>query len=160
MVRKVTGKNKKFQIVFVIFVITILFVSSLVTTVTAIEDNSKDGETQTFQSPVKAVGKTIEVEVSSMGEVESVKGFIPGLSKDELKDFAENWFFELPEEDCGVGESWRKEIDDSTETVPKGIHRVADTRLRVVSYNGYWTSIFPRDNGEVRTSEWIDGKGT
>ena len=52
-----------------------------------------------------------------------------------------------------------KPIDGSTETVPKGIHRVADTRLRVVSYNGYWTSIFPRDNGEVRTSEWIDGKG-
>ena len=81
----------------------------------------KDGETQTFQSPVKAVGKTIEVEVSSMGEVESVKGFISGLSKDELKNFAESWFFELPEEPCGIGESWRKEIDDSTETgVAKG----------------------------------------
>jgi endonuclease/exonuclease/phosphatase family metal-dependent hydrolase len=52
-----------------------------------------------------------------------------------------------------------KPIDGSKETVPKGIHRVADTRLRVVSYNGYWTSIFPRDNGEVRASEWIDGKG-
>jgi hypothetical protein len=82
----------------------------------------KDGETQTFQSPVKAVGKTIEVEVSSVGEVESVKGFIPGLSKDELKNFAEDWFFELPEEPCGIGESWRKEIDDSTETrVAKGV---------------------------------------
>ena len=49
--------------------------------------------------------------------------------------------------------------DGSTETEPKGIHRLADTRLRVVSYNAYWTSIFPRDDGEVRTSEWIDGKG-
>lgn len=52
-----------------------------------------------------------------------------------------------------------KPIDGGTETVPKGIHRLADTRLRVVSYNGYWTSILPRDNGEVRTSEWIGGKG-
>ena len=52
-----------------------------------------------------------------------------------------------------------KPIDGSAEMVPQGIQRVADTRLRVVSYNGYWTSIFPRDNGEVRTSEWIDGKG-
>lgn len=50
-------------------------------------------------------------------------------------------------------------IDDRSEALPKGIHRVADTRLRVISYNGYWTSIFPRDNGELRTSEWIDGKG-
>ena len=52
-----------------------------------------------------------------------------------------------------------KPIDGSTESVPEGIQMVADTRLRVVSYNGYWTSIFPRDNGEVRTSQWIDGKG-
>lgn len=50
-------------------------------------------------------------------------------------------------------------IDGSKEALPKGIHRVADTRLRVISYNGYWTSIFPRDNGELRASEWIDGKG-
>ncbi|PQJ28998.1 endonuclease/exonuclease/phosphatase family protein [Rubritalea profundi] len=52
-----------------------------------------------------------------------------------------------------------KPIDGATEALSKGIHRVENTRLRVVSYNGYWTSIFPRDNGEVRTSEWIDGKG-
>jgi endonuclease/exonuclease/phosphatase family metal-dependent hydrolase len=50
-------------------------------------------------------------------------------------------------------------IDGITQTEPKGIHRLADTRLRVVSYNGYWTSIFPRDDGEVRTSQWIAGKG-
>ena len=50
-------------------------------------------------------------------------------------------------------------IDGGTEALPRGIHRVADTRLRVVSYNAYWTSIFPWDNGELRTSEWIDGKG-
>lgn len=50
-------------------------------------------------------------------------------------------------------------IDGSTEALPKGIHRVADTRLRVISYNGYWTSIFPRDNGELRTNKWIDGNG-
>ena len=47
----------------------------------------------------------------------------------------------------------------SPETAPEGIHRKAGTRLRVVCYNAYWTSIFPRDNGEVRTSQWIDGKG-
>ena len=52
-----------------------------------------------------------------------------------------------------------KPIDGSTEPAAKGIHRLADTRLRVVSYNGYWTSIFPRDDGEVRTSKWIDGEG-
>ncbi|NNM28370.1 MAG: endonuclease/exonuclease/phosphatase family protein [Akkermansiaceae bacterium] len=52
-----------------------------------------------------------------------------------------------------------KPIEGSTETAPRGIHVVADTRLRVVCYNAYWTSIFPRDDGEVRTSQWIDGKG-
>lgn len=46
-----------------------------------------------------------------------------------------------------------------TNTEPKGIHVDPETRLRVVSYNGYWTSIFPQDNGDVRTSPWIDGKG-
>lgn len=50
-------------------------------------------------------------------------------------------------------------VDGSTKMGLKGIHRVAETRLRVISYNGYWTSIFPRDNGELRTSQWIDGKG-
>ena len=50
-------------------------------------------------------------------------------------------------------------IEGSPETAARGIQVAADTRLRVVCYNGYWTSIFPRDDGEVRTSEWIDGKG-
>ena len=46
-----------------------------------------------------------------------------------------------------------------TNTEPKGINVKPKTRLRVVSYNGYWTSIFPQDNGDVRTNPWIDGKG-
>ncbi len=52
-----------------------------------------------------------------------------------------------------------KSIEDDSKSGLKGIHRMADTRLRVVSYNGYWTSIFPRDDGTVRTSKWIDGEG-
>ena len=55
--------------------------------------------------------------------------------------------------------STTKPVDGRTEGAPEGIHREADTRLRVVAYNGYWTSIFPQDNGEVRTSKWIDGEG-
>ena len=54
--------------------------------------------------------------------------------------------------------STTKPVDGRTEGAPEGIHRLADTRLRVVAYNGYWTSIFPKDNGEVRTSKWIDGE--
>ena len=46
-------------------------------------------------------------------------------------------------------------IEDSKEAPPKGIPVEAGTRLRVVCYNGYWTSIFPRDEGEVRSSEWM-----
>ncbi|MCD6380310.1 hypothetical protein J7M07_07705 [bacterium] len=81
-----------------------------------------NGETLDYKNPVKAEGKTIEVEVSPMGEVKGVKGFISGLSKDDLKSFAENWFFELPEKPYGIGESWQKEINDSTENmVVKGI---------------------------------------
>ncbi|MDZ7859304.1 MAG: hypothetical protein U5O15_01320 [Candidatus Krumholzibacteriota bacterium] len=76
----------------------------------------KKGETKSFNNPVKAEGRTIEVVVSPMGKVNNVKGFITGMKDDELKDFAEKWFFELPEEPKSVGDSWQKEIDDSTET--------------------------------------------
>jgi hypothetical protein len=81
-----------------------------------------NGETIDFKNPVKAEGKTIEVEVSQMGEIEGVKGFIPGMSKGALKSFASDWFFELPEQPQRIGENWQKEINDSTKTsVVKGI---------------------------------------
>lgn len=41
----------------------------------------------------------------------------------------------------------------------QGIKRSPETRLRVVSYNGYFTSIFPKDNGEVRSNKFIGAKG-
>lgn len=50
-------------------------------------------------------------------------------------------------------------IENAAQSELKGIHRKADTRLRVVSYNAYWTSIFPRDDGTTRTSKWMDGEG-
>lgn len=50
-------------------------------------------------------------------------------------------------------------IEGGKDTAPEGIHRKAGTRLRVVCYNAYWTSIFPRDDGELRSSQWMDGKG-
>ena len=54
-----------------------------------------------------------------------------------------------------AGNSSAESNDNASETPPRGIRMREGTRLRVVSYNGCWTSIFPRDNGEVRTSEWI-----
>ncbi|HMA76209.1 MAG TPA: hypothetical protein VKO43_02760 [Candidatus Krumholzibacteriaceae bacterium] len=76
----------------------------------------KKGETRSFNNPVKAEGRTIEVVVSPAGEVKNVKGFITGMKDEELKNFAKKWFFELPEESKVVGDSWQKEIADSTET--------------------------------------------
>jgi endonuclease/exonuclease/phosphatase family metal-dependent hydrolase len=40
----------------------------------------------------------------------------------------------------------------------RGIELSADTKLRIVSYNGFFTSIFPNDKGEARTNEWIEKK--
>ena len=42
---------------------------------------------------------------------------------------------------------------------PQGIQLSPETRLRVVSYNGYFTSIFPKDDGETRNNRFIQGKG-
>ena len=43
-------------------------------------------------------------------------------------------------------------IEGGKNTPPEGIHCKAGTRLRVVCYNAYWTSTFPRDDGELRSS--------
>ena len=40
----------------------------------------------------------------------------------------------------------------------RGIERSADTKLRIVSYNGFFTSIFPTDKGVARSNEWIKKK--
>ena len=37
----------------------------------------------------------------------------------------------------------------------KGIELSSETKLRIVSYNGFWTSIFPKDNGELRSTQPI-----
>jgi len=37
-----------------------------------------------------------------------------------------------------------------------GIELSKDTKLRVVSYNGFFTSIFPTDNGKARTNQWLE----
>jgi len=48
----------------------------------------ENGGTLEYKSPIKAEGKTIEVEVTPTGEVKNVIGFIPGMSKGALKSFA------------------------------------------------------------------------
>tara|TARA_B110000908_G_scaffold167629_1_gene220913 strand:- start:831 stop:1910 length:1080 start_codon:yes stop_codon:yes gene_type:complete len=37
----------------------------------------------------------------------------------------------------------------------KGIELSRETKLRIVSYNGFWTTIFPKDNGELRNTQPI-----
>ncbi len=45
---------------------------------------------------------------------------------------------------------------DSTKYQDRGIELSKDTKLRVVSYNGFFTSIFPTDNGEARSNQRIE----
>ncbi|MFK7911034.1 MAG: endonuclease/exonuclease/phosphatase family protein [Akkermansiaceae bacterium] len=49
--------------------------------------------------------------------------------------------------------------DRSSKNRPQGIHVSPETRLRIVCYNGYFTSVFPKDNGEVRDNRFLKGKG-
>jgi len=69
-----------------------------------------------FNNPVKPEGRVVEVGVDSRGEITDVKGVIPGLTGDEIKEYLDIWFFKLPEEARKVGESWRRDLSDSTET--------------------------------------------
>ncbi len=69
-----------------------------------------------FDNPVKPEGRVVEVEVTPRGEINDVKGVIPGLSGEEIKEYLEIWFFKLPDEARKVGESWRRDLSDSTET--------------------------------------------
>jgi hypothetical protein len=81
----------------------------------------KGDEMRDFDSPIKAEGKVLEAEVTPAGEIVDVKGVIAGLPGDQLKGHLEQWFFELPEEAHAVGESWVKDISDSSATsVSKG----------------------------------------
>lgn len=90
----------------------------------------KGDEMRDYNNPVKAEGRTVEVVVTPKGEITETKGVIPGLPEDQLKGHLEQWFFELPEEGHAIGETWEKDISDSTETgVSNG---VANMKLQSV----------------------------
>ena len=44
---------------------------------------------------------------------------------------------------------------DTNSDVRSGIELSRETKLRIVSYNTFYTSVFPKDNGEMRSTKHI-----
>ncbi len=74
----------------------------------------RSGEMQDRSGRVKPEGRTVEVDVSPSGEVVEARGVIPGLPEGGLKDYVGKWFAELPEKEVKVGQSWEKDVSDTT----------------------------------------------
>lgn len=74
----------------------------------------RSGEMYQRSAQIKPEGRTVEVDVSPAGEIVEARGVIPGLPEGGLEDYVGKWFAELPEKTVTVGQSWEKDVSDTT----------------------------------------------
>jgi hypothetical protein len=78
-----------------------------------------DDDMQDWSPQMQLEGRSIIADVASNGEVVQVKpgGNIPGMrGVESLKEIAERGFMELPDTVKSVGDTWRVDIEEGTET--------------------------------------------